>query len=160
MRTLLWIFPAILCAIPTFANSPEPSDKDITRAAQTCTADGAFGVRFGDKVSENEKSAGIAPFGPVTVRAHEDGIYEIWASASFAKAPMSQEDRFALTGWFLRKLDSEITATRKFTHREPLSDGVVFLFQSAGSEGFLLNIHQIGTSVFLTCSDIARKTRR
>ncbi len=135
-----------------WANSPEPSPETIAAITNTCTADGAFGYRFGERKAIAHDT-GLAPFAIETLSASRDGLFEIVAAASFAKAPMSGEDRVALAGWVFGKLDAG-AAMRKFSRREPRRDGVRYI-----ASAFVFNLSRDGTTVHVTCTDIARKTR-
>ena len=147
--TLGWALA--LAAFPAAANSPEPSREAFAAVVQTCTADGGFGYRFGDKLAVPHDT-GLAPFAIETLSESRDGLFEIVARASFAHAPMSGEDRIALAGWVTRKLDTDIAAARQFPRREPRHDGVQFVAASV-----VFDISRDGTEVRLTCTDIARK---
>ena len=147
--TLGWALA--LAAFPAAANSPEPPRETFAAVVKTCTADGGFGYRFGDKHATT-RGTGLPPFAIETLSESRDGLFEIVAHASFAHAPMSQEDRIALTDWVTRKLDADITAARQFPRREPRRDGVQFV-----AANVVLDISRDGTEVRLTCTDIARK---
>jgi len=142
----------VLTMLPASASSPEPSREAFAALAKTCTAAGAFGYDFGHRVVVLPGSAGIPPFFVEDISQGRDGLFEIVAHASFAKAPMSGEDRIALTEWVSRKLDTDITATRQFARREPRRDGVQFI-----AAAVVFDISRDGTELRLTCTDIARK---
>lgn len=143
---------AAFTATAASASSPEPSPSAFAALARTCTADGAFGLHFGQKNVALAGWAGIAPFAVDAWSEGRDGLYQITAAASFAKAPMSQEDRVALAAWVLRKLDSDIAATHRFSRRDPRRDGVRF-----STATLALDLSQSGTTVRMTCTDLARK---
>lgn len=149
MRWLALALVALTAAAS--ANSPEPSRETIAAVANTCTADGAFGFRFGQKNVSVAGWAGIAPFGVDNWSEGRDGLYEITAAASFARAPMSEEDRGFLAGWVFKQLVDAITA-RKFARRQDRLQGVAFI-----ADRFVFDIARDGTTVRLTCTDIARK---
>jgi hypothetical protein len=152
MRALGAIAFVALAAAAT-ANSPEPSPKTLAAVAATCTADGAFGFRFGQKNVSVAGWAGIPPFGVDNWSEGYDGLYEITAAASFAKAPMSEEDRGFLADWVFKKLAAAIAA-RKLLHRKDRFQGVAFVFDRV-----VFDISRTGTTVRLTCTDTLRKTR-
>lgn len=155
MRRSLLSLLVLLCAAPALAGSLEPSREDIARAAQTCTTDGAFGVRFGARMSAKNAETDVAPFRVLTMVAGDDrGIFQIVGSASFAKAQMSQEDRVAVAGWFYRALDQKIASTRKFTKREAKDDLTLYTF----AEGFLLEVVHLDTEVRLICTRGSRNS--
>jgi hypothetical protein len=141
----------LVTMIPAHANSPEPSREVFAAVEKTCTAAGAFGYRFGASHA-TARDTGLPPFIIETLSESRNGLFEIVATASFAKAPMSGEDRIALAGWVSQKLDTDIAAARQFLHREPRRDGVQFI-----AAGFTLAISQDGTAVRLTCTDLARR---
>jgi hypothetical protein len=127
------------------ANSPEPSRQTIAAVANTCTAEGAFGHRFGEPITE--RGAGIAPFAIERPSQHgPDGDWvEITATASFAHAPMSQEDRVFLAKWVYEQLVARVAA-RKFPHRHNRSDGTSFI-----DPLFVLDLSRDETTVRLSC---------
>lgn len=133
------------------ANSPEPSRQEITAVANTCTADGAFGIRFGQKNVIVLGWFGIAPFAVDDWSEGRDGLYEITAAASFARAPMSEEDRGFLAALVFKQLTNAV-ATRKFVRRQDRRQGVAFIF-----DRFVFDIARDGTTVRVTCTDVARK---
>jgi len=134
------------------ANSPEPSAQTFAAVVQTCTANGAFGYRFGER-GATPRQTGQPPFVIETLSENRDGLFEIIAAASFAKAPMSGEDRIALANWVFQKLDSGIAA-RKFVRRQERRDGVSYI-----ADAFVLDLSHDGTTVQVACTDIARKKR-
>jgi hypothetical protein len=133
-----------------YANSPEPSPATFAAVIQTCTADGAFGYRFGEH-GVSAHATGLPPFVIATLSQNREGLFEIIAAASFAKAPMSGEDRIALTNWVFEKLDSGVAA-RKFVHRQKRRDGIAYI-----ASAFVLDLSHDGTTVRIACTDIARK---
>ena len=147
--TLSWALA--LATLPAAANSPEPSRETFAAVVKTCTADGGFGYRFGDGHA-TARDTGLAPFVIESLSQGREGLFEIVARASFAKAPMSGEDRIALARWVFATLDTDIAAARQFPRREPRRDGVQFIAASV-----VFDINRDGTEVRLTCTDIARK---
>ena len=137
--------------VAAYANSPEPSRETFAAVVKTCTADGGFGYRFGDQHAV-PRDTSLPPFAIETLSQGREGLFEIVARASFAKAPMSGEDRIALARWVFATLDTDIAAARQFARREPRRDGVQFVAAS-----FVFDISRDGTEVRLTCTDIARK---
>lgn len=132
----------VMLASAAHANSPEPSRATLAAVAATCTEKGAFGAHFGES---DHQPGGIAPF----VIEPSSNANAITAAASFARAPMSAEDRDFLAAWVFRKLASAIAA-RKFAHRQDRRDGITFT-----AETYTLDLSRDGTTVRLTCT--ARK---
>ena len=149
-----WCFAIAFLALTAAAsaNSPEPSPQTFAAVIQTCTAGGAFGYRFGEQ-GVRARETGLPPFVIETLSDGRDGLYEITAAASFAKAPMSGEDRIALANWVFGKLDRGIAA-RNFVRRQPRRDGVAYI-----ADAFVLDLSHDGTTVRVACTDIARKKR-
>lgn len=138
---------------PAFANSPEPSQEDIARAAQTCTADGAFGIRFGEP-NEAGKRTDIPPFAIDQVSSRGSGVFRVIARADFGRAPMSAEDRRALAGWVLRALDSQ-AAKRSFVRHESRHNGVTFYSSAEPHKGYALDLEHDGVNVWMVCTDLS-----
>jgi hypothetical protein len=159
-RTVICAVAAIMM-LPALAESPEPDRPAIVRAAQSCTAEGAFGHRFGEKNAGPKSGTGVPPFAIETLSstAREDAVFEITAVASFAKALMSGEDRIALANWFFRALDTEAAAERRFPKRDVRQDGVTFHSNADVTTGYTLDISHDGTSVWIACTDVALKRR-
>lgn len=154
MARWVWSAIAVLALLTAAsANSPEPSAETLAALAKTCTADGAFGYRFGQKDAVLLGWAGIPPFAVETLSNGRDGLFEIVAAAAFARAPMSGEDRIALAGWVFKKLDTAIAA-RNFLRRQERRDGVAYI-----AAGFVLDLSRDGTTVRVSCTDIERKQR-
>jgi hypothetical protein len=147
------ILSLALCALPAFANSPEPSDKDIARAAQACTSDGAFGVRFG-QINDAGKRADIPPFTVDQVSSRGNGVFRVIARADFSKAPMSGEDRRALAGAVLRALDAE-AAKRDFARRQARDGGVTFFSSTVPNQGYALDLEHEGTTLWMVCTELS-----
>jgi hypothetical protein len=141
----------LVAAGPAFADAPEPSRQAIAKAAQTCTAEGAFGLRFGGTSSDAGQD--IPPFAVDQVSSRA-GIFRITAHAWFGKAPMSAEDRRALAGWVVRALDSE-AGKRGFARREQRADGVTYTSASAPHAGYALDISHEGVDVWIVCTDFS-----
>ena len=157
MRGLPLLVLALAIAPAALAESPEPDHAAIVRAVRSCTAEGAFGHRFGEKNGKSVPDGGAAPFAVETLSgtAREDAVFEITAAASFARAKMSGEDRVALADWVLRALDAEAAAEHRFTGRTARRDGVLYV---SGAD-FTLDLSRDGTDVRLTCTSIALKQR-
>lgn len=135
-----------------YANSPEPTRQTLAAVAASCSAEGAFGHRFGDTIAE--LGAGIAPFAidaPARHGPNGDWV-EVSASASFAHAPMSQEDRVFLAKWVYEQLVARVAA-RKFLHRHSRSDGTTFV-----DPLFVLDLSRDGTTVRLRCMKTSAHT--
>lgn len=149
------IVPAVVTVFAAAgASSPEPSQRVITLLATSCTAGGPFLYRFGEH-STGESESVLQPFAIESfVSDRHEGLFAITAAASFAKAPMSGEDRIALARWVLNRLDSEIVATRRFVRRQTRPGGVAF-----STANILFELTQTGTTVRLTCTDTGRKKR-
>lgn len=144
----------LLCTAPAFASSLEPSPADIARAAQSCTAEGAFGIRFG--AADLSKGAAIGPFAVEQISTKPPhGVFRIATLASFAKAQMSEEDRMAVATWVLRKLDAEIAANRRFAARQPRPDGVTYFSANDRRTGYALDISHSGVAVRMICTDLS-----
>jgi len=147
MRTAYTVAMAFFL-LPALAGSLEPSRQDIAHAAETCTADGAFGIRFGDKPEPLETATGISPFRLKSLRAtRQGGVSAIAAEASFAKAQMSQEDRVAVASWVLHAIDAEIRSTRRFARRDAGDGRIRYLF-----DNYALVLSRDGTEVLLACA--------
>ena len=141
----VWAAAFIVLAGAAEANSPEPSRETLAAIASTCTAQGAFGHHFG--VPIREQGEGIPPFiveAPSRQGAHKEWV-EITASASYARAPMSQEDREYLAKWVYEQLAARIAA-RRLAHRHDRSDGTTFV-----DPLFVLDLSRDGTTVRLSC---------
>jgi len=152
---------AVLLLLPARAESPEPDPVAIVRAAQSCTAEGAFAHRFGEKLAKPATETGAPPF---TIEAlsgtgRGDVVFEITAVASFAKARMSGEDRIAMASWFFRALNGEIAAEKRFVRRDMRRDGVAYHSNADVRTGFVLDLSHDGTEVRLDCTDVALKRR-
>lgn len=150
MRRIFIALSLLAITAAAQANSPEPSRQTLAALANTCTADGAFGYRFGDHRA-SVRDTGLPPFVIATLSDGQGGLYEIVAAASFAKAPMSGEDRIALAKWVFGQLDSGIAA-RKFARRQDRRDGVAYI-----ADAFVLDLSRDGTTIRISCTDIARK---
>jgi len=141
-----------------YGNSPEPDRTAIAAATQTCTAEGAFGYRFGEKDARPHDTA-IAPFEIEGLATQRDGLFEIAAAAWFGKAPMSQEDRYALAAWVYHALETQITARRPFAKRTSRKDGVTYFSDTDPARGYTLDLSHDGLRVRLACTDSALKKR-
>lgn len=148
MRTALLLFAAFVS--PVLASSPEPTRAQIDALAATCTAEGAFGLRFGS--APGTPSTPLPPFAVDQVSSRS-GIFRITAKASFAKAPMSGEDRTHLAAWVLRALD-KAAVKRGFAKRTPRADGVTFFTSREAHSGVALDLSRAGTTVWLVCTDL------
>lgn len=139
------------------AESSEPDHSTIVRVAQKCTAQGAFGHRFGEKSVEVAPPADVPPFflENLSSTRRDDAVFEITAAASFAHALMSNEDRIAMATWVFRALDKEVSAEHRFAKRIERRDGVLY----ASGDGFTFDLSHDGTKVRLTCTSIALKQR-
>jgi hypothetical protein len=154
-----WIIVVTLLAIgAASAESPEPSREAVAAAARSCTADGAFGHRFGEKTSARGTDTGIAPFRIESLSRRGDGLFEIVAVAWFGKAPMSGEDRIALANWVFGALDAE-AAKRGFARRDERRDGVTYHSSADVATGYTLDLSHDGVNVRIDCTDVALKRR-
>jgi hypothetical protein len=149
-----------LAVPPAFAAPAEPGRADIARAAEACTVQGAFGLKFGEtfrNASTRQAGAEWTPFQTLTVSTapRTEQVFEIEATASFARALMSNEDRIALARWVFKAIDTEITTKRGFATRQPRQNGVAY----TSASGFVLDLSRDGTEIFLTCTDAALKQR-
>ena len=161
MKRLCALIAFLVLAAPVctaYANSPEPDRTAIAESTQTCTAEGAFGYRFGEKDARPRDSA-IAPFEIEGLGAQRDGLFEIAAAAWFGKAPMSEEDRNALSAWVYHALETQITARRHFVKRATRKDGVTYFSDADPARGFALDLSHDGLRVRLACTDLALKKR-
>ncbi len=156
---VLWALLAATAAIcSAYGNSPEPDRTAIGEAVQTCTAQGAFGYRFGEQDARPRES-GVAPFEIEGLSAERDGLFEIAAAAWFGKAPVPEDDRTALAAWVYHALEAQITARRPFARRAGRKDGVTYFSDADLAKGFALDLSHDGLRVRLACSDLARKQR-
>jgi hypothetical protein len=154
----LLLLAAVASVCGAQGNSPEPDRAAIAEAVQTCTAEGAFGYRFGEKDARPHDSA-VAPFEIEGLAAQRDGLFEIAAAAWFGKAPMSEEDRYALSAWVYHALETQINARRHFAKRALHKDGVTYFSDADPSKGFALDLSHDGLRVRLACTDNALKKR-
>jgi hypothetical protein len=153
-RTVIALWSIGFAFAAANANSPEPSPEMLASVAADCTATGAFGYRFGEHYADKRQLI-LPPFAIETVTSdRQDGLFKIAAAASFAHAPMSGEDRLALTGWVLNRLDAAITNGHRFSRRQPMRDGVHFF-----AANIRFAITRDGTTLRLTCTDTSRQSR-
>lgn len=141
---------------PVLANSPEPDRGALEAAAHTCTAQGAFGYRFGEH-DTRPRDTGITPFEIETLGRQSDGLFEIAAVAWFGKAPMSGEDRMALASWVYHLIDTKIAASHHFAKRAAKKDGALYFSDSDPEQGYALDLSHDGVRVRLACIDLERR---
>jgi len=151
----------VIAVSPVLAESPEPDRAQVVRAAQACTAEGAFGHRFGEKNARPGSDSGVPPFAVETIDTtrHDGLVFEVTAAASFAKARMSGEDRIALAALFFRTLDAEVATEHRFAARDARRDGVTYRSSADATTGYTLDLSHDGTSVRIDCTDVALKRR-
>jgi hypothetical protein len=139
---------------PVLAAPGEPSPAQIRHLAQACTAEDAFGLHFAQKMSADSPLKAGAEWAPVqllSVRLARGQLIEVDATASFAKALMSNEDRIALARWVFRALDAEIRSSRRFVRRAARPGGVRY-----GAPGVTLDLSHDGVVVRLACASGAK----
>jgi hypothetical protein len=148
----LFLLAACLTA-PVLAAPSEPSPAQIRHLAQACTAEDAFGLHFAQKMSSSASLPAGPEWAPVqllSIRLAPDSgqVLEVEATASFAKALMSNEDRAALATWVFRALDSEIQSGHDFAHREMRPNGTTY----HSADGLTLDLSHDGVVVHLACA--------
>lgn len=158
MRRAWALLLPLALGFPAWADSPEPDRSDIAAAAETCTADGAFGYHFRDKAAVPHDIA-MAPFAIEKLGRQREGLFEITAVAWFGKAPMSGEDRNALAIWVYHALDTQIVAQHRFAKRALHKDGVTYFSTPDPKRGFALDLSHEATRVRLVCTDLALKKK-
>ena len=133
---------------PVFAGAPnEPSPAQNRHIAEACTAQDAFGLRYGQTIAGSAQAGPEwAPFQELSVRPGEAAQVE--ATASFGKALMSNEDRIALAAWVFRALDGEIQSRHSFARRDLRPDGVTY----HSVAGFTLDLSHAGVTVRIACA--------
>ncbi len=147
---------AIVCA--AYGNPSEPDRAAIAQAVQTCTQEGAFGYRFGEK-DARPRDSGIAPFAIEGLGTQREGLFEIAAAAWFGTAAVPDEERSALAAWVYHALDAQIAARRRFAKRATRKDGVTYFSDADPARGFALGLSHEGQRVRLACTDLARQQR-
>ncbi len=141
---------AAFLTAPVLAAPSEPSPAQIRHLAEACTAEDAFGLPFAQKMSTDSPIPAGAEWAPVqtlSVRLATGQLVEVDATASFAKALMSNEDRVALAHWVFRALDAEIQSRHSFVRRDARPDGVRY-----AAPGVSLDLSQEGVVVRLACA--------
>jgi hypothetical protein len=146
-------FQARLCAALTaalaFAFSPAASAQQgfssdaVARIAGACSADGAFGARFGERSSQMHAShAGWAPIGLITLRRTPSSqrLHVVEAVAELADA--------AAASAFVAALESRVSADGRFS-RKPSQDEDEIVFEGAG--GVRLELSALGRGAYITC---------
>jgi len=142
----------VLATLPAAASSPEPSREVMSLLVKSCSTDGPFFYRFGEHDAYKREPV-LQPFAIETFLSdRHDGLFGVVAAASFAHAPMSQEDRVFLANWVFRTLDADIAAGHRFQRRETRRDGVSYF-----AANIVFDLSRDGTTVRLACTDTVRK---
>jgi hypothetical protein len=157
MRRALFLSP-LLFAVTASASSPEPDRAAIAAVAETCNSEGAFGYHFGEKNAQ-PRDTGISPFEIEGLNTQRDGLFEVSAAAWFGKAPMSDEDRRALTTWVYHAIETQVTARRHFAIRAQHKDGVTYYSDPDIKKGFALDLSRDPLRVRIVCSDQSLKRK-
>jgi hypothetical protein len=150
MGYMLRILLAALIVLVLPVASAKPSVPDhgaVAHAAKACTAQGAFGRRFGElQYGHIDATAGDewAPFEMLTISAHR-----ITSIATFQGKP--GEDGFEPAHRFLKAFDKAVKEAAKFPHRQAHGDGVTFRSGDAPDAGLEFDIRQDGEHVIADC---------
>lgn len=144
-------------ASPMFAEAPsEPSPAQIRRVAEACTAQGAFGHRFGESqigLITVKVGPQWTPFRNLTIRAtpQTHQTYQIEAEAIIGKQSDPTDKNWARAERIRKTLKSEIAASHRFAHYDASMDN----YQSADDwhSGYSLSIEAHENQIILTCTD-------
>ena len=132
---------------PVLAAPSEPSPAQIRHSAEACTAQDAFGVRYNERFSGTRQAGPEwAPF--QELRLSKNTALQVEATASFAKALMSNEDRVSLAAWVFHALDNAIQSEHNFAQRAAHPNGVTY----HSAAGLTLDLSHVGVVVHIVCA--------
>lgn len=151
-----WIAALAALAVASSAAPVDPAA--VTRVAQTCTADGAFGHSFGEThvgTVTAKADSQWAPFDRLTMTATAK-TYRTWTITAFASigVPSDTLDKqIADAVAFLTGLDSAITASKRFMKREADRNYLRYRTVDDANAGVTLTMERYGSGIVLSCSD-------